>query len=410
MKVRLLVPFSNELVISDLPVFSSLSYTLKYFDERTISFLNKISRSILTDDVLRKLPEIVALGFWMRRSNILRMKGEVTHSINSKRFRLSPVGKVFHICPANVDTMFVYSIVVSLLMGNRNVVRISERVQSDFINRLFTHFSNVMMEKDNMVFNDYVNIITYGHDTALNDSISNLVNARMIWGGDETVRVMRSTGNNPRCRDILFSDRVSAVCLDSKKLISLDDEKMNRFITDFYNDAYTFDQMGCSSPQTVFFVGDESVNRSALRRLIDSLTVTVRIRYAGDIFSISSLKLNRLVDDVLAGIAESHDGNGLVRFVELSGETDPSEIHGCGGGYFYWRSIARIDDLFFLRSTKVQTISHFGLDMNQLNDLFALSYGEAIDRIVPVGKALSFDYLWDGYDLFEQLSRKVYIE
>ena len=32
-----------------------------------------------------------------------------------------------------------------------------------------------------------------------------------------------------------------------------------------------------------------------------------------------------------------------------------------------------------------------------------------IDRVVPIGNALDFNSIWDGYDLVEQFSRKVSI-
>ena len=38
-----------------------------------------------------------------------------------------PRGNVFHLPPANVDTIFVYSWAISALAGNHNVVRISSR-------------------------------------------------------------------------------------------------------------------------------------------------------------------------------------------------------------------------------------------------------------------------------------------
>src|SRR5229473_1854189 len=41
--------------------------------------------------------------------------------------RRFPRGLVFHVPPANVDTIFVYSWALSALAGNRNVVRISPR-------------------------------------------------------------------------------------------------------------------------------------------------------------------------------------------------------------------------------------------------------------------------------------------
>ncbi|MFC6804089.1 acyl-CoA reductase [Deinococcus caeni] len=38
-----------------------------------------------------------------------------------------PRGLVFHVPPANVDTIFIYSWLMSVLAGNRNVIRLSSR-------------------------------------------------------------------------------------------------------------------------------------------------------------------------------------------------------------------------------------------------------------------------------------------
>jgi len=36
--------------------------------------------------------------------------------------------------------------------------------------------------------------------------------------------------------------------------------------------------------------------------------------------------------------------------------------------------------------------------------------GRGIDRIVPLGKALTFNRYWDGYDLLAEMIRHVYVE
>jgi hypothetical protein len=59
---------------------------------------------------------------------------------------------------------------------------------------------------------------------------------------------------------------------------------------------------------------------------------------------------------------------------------------------------------------KVQTLSHWGFADEELLDLNKLSNCEGLDRIVPMGEALNFHYIWDGYNLFEELSRKVFFK
>ncbi len=73
-------------------------------------------------------------------------------------------------------------------------------------------------------------------------------------------------------------------------------------------------------------------------------------------------------------------------------------------GYFYEYNCAKIMDLFGLCNDKrCQTISYIG-DSEMLMPLVRAG-AKGIDRIVPVGKTMDFDLIWDGYDLTERLTR-----
>jgi len=56
-----------------------------------------------------------------------------------------------------------------------------------------------------------------------------------------------------------------------------------------------------------------------------------------------------------------------------------------------------------------QTLTQFGFDSIELEKLVRLLNGRGIDRIVPIGEALRFQHFWDGYDLFQSLSRSIYV-
>lgn len=117
-----------------------------------------------------------------------------------------------------------------------------------------------------------------------------------------------------------------------------------------------------------------------------------------------------MVDDALEGKILNQSGNNLFKLLQLAEIGDSSSLHGCGGGYFYFKDCNEIKDMVALNVPKVQTVSYFGLSQDDKNELMKLAYGEGIDRIVKVGNALNFHYIWDGYNLFQELSRKVYIE
>ena len=97
-------------------------------------------------------------------------------------------------------------------------------------------------------------------------------------------------------------------------------------------------------------------------------------------------KLN-VIDSSSILIREAHPGNGL--FLEL----EKNDLEGVVG------EIREID----------QTISHFGLTKKEITSLIMQVTNRGIDRVVPIGNALDFNSIWDGYDLVEQFSRKVSI-
>ena len=70
----------------------------------------------------KQYPEIVSLAFWFRHAHLKQVLGESKSDISQKN-----VNRIFHIAPANVDTVFMYSLLLSVLCGNKNIVRISQR-------------------------------------------------------------------------------------------------------------------------------------------------------------------------------------------------------------------------------------------------------------------------------------------
>lgn len=403
-------PITDSVNIEALSVLKKSNYFLKPFDVLTKDFLDQLSRKILRDTKMVSRPEMVALGFWLRKAQINRIENEQSTRQSGVSNTLSPLGIVFHVCPANVDTMFMYSLVISLLVGNKNILRISSRLEDPVVLRLFDLLNELMEYEEFCVFKDYINVIKYGHDEEISSFLSRSSNARLIWGGDKTIRTFQEFEKGARTKDIVFADRVSMTIFGSNALLSLDDKEWDNFANLFYNDSYTFDQKGCSSPQTIFFLGDRDSNKDAAHLLQQKMRPYLEMKYENDTASIASLKLNRMVDDSIAGVLESQKGSNLLKIIHLEEGVDYSHLHGCGGGYFYSKHISHIEELKNLSVPKVQTITHYGLNESQFNDLLQLAYGEGIDRIVKLGNALKFDYIWDGYNLIQELSRTVYFE
>ncbi|MEO6831599.1 MAG: acyl-CoA reductase [Chitinophagaceae bacterium] len=410
MQLKLRTPYEAMIEVEDLPAYFPSTSELQFFDPRSVDFLNELSRQILAHSQLRALPEMVALAFYIRRTNILSIIAENTQPNAKAHLIPAAIGTVFHVCPANVDTMFIYSFAISLLAGNKNILRISERMDAPQIELLFGILNKILEDPEFSFLSHYINIISYGHDDAISSYLSLNCQARVIWGGDNTINIFKQFPTQVRTRDLLFSDRISIACIQAATFNQLTKEEQTALSKKLYNDAYTFDQKGCASPQVLYFIGtqpDCERCENALGRMLSKL---VAEQYQTDVSSLASLKLNQAVDDALDNKLLSTSGDNYSFFATLEQGTTLEELHTCGGGYFYIHKVESIADIQTERNNKVQTLAHFGFKEKELEQLKSLAHGQGIDRIVPIGAALDFSYLWDGYNLIDALSKKVFFK
>jgi hypothetical protein len=379
------------------------------FDPLTISFLNRISRILLSDKTYNRIPEIAALGFWLRSANIEAMKKENRHWLDSPHYSVNPLGRVFHVAPSNVDTIFLYSLCISLLMGNSNIVRVSSALTSPIADFIISCINKALSEDEYAVLKEYISIITYGHEESINTFLSANGNCRVIWGGDATVLHFKNIPAPVYSKDILFSNRVSYSLFSASAYISSPADTKQALAHNFFNDAYTFDQLGCSSPKVIFVLGNEDEKTLFVHEFYAHLSRVAKKRYYSQASLLSVQKYNHLVDDVITNkvIYAAHSDNATY-MVETKDETPHFEV--CYGGYFYIKLIEDVNMLRNMVSETAQTLTYFGLEEKELSELNYALYGKRIDRIVSVGQALSFHYIWDGMNLFEELSRKRVIE
>lgn len=56
-------------------------------------------------------------------------------------------------------------------------------------------------------------------------------------------------------------------------------------------------------------------------------------------------------------------------------------------------------------SDKCQTVGYIG-EKEFIRPLLEAGL-DGIDRVVPVGKTMDFDFIWDGYNLFTEMTRLI---
>ncbi|HEX4814846.1 MAG TPA: acyl-CoA reductase, partial [Nonomuraea sp.] len=220
-------------------------------DERVRGFLAAFGRRLLGSAWARRHPELGSLGFFLRPSELAR----TVEALGGEHVRV-PRGLVFHIPPANVDTVFVYSWALSALMGNRNVVRLSPR-SGPVADVIVETLREVLREADPMV-GETQRIVSYDRsDGGATAALSAACDLRVIWGGDDTVREVRRHPLAPHARDLVFPDRSSFAVMRAAAWLCAARAARATVAEGFVNDAYWFDQAACSSPRTVFWVGAE---------------------------------------------------------------------------------------------------------------------------------------------------------
>lgn len=356
----------------------------------------------------RGLPEAQALAFWMRGTGIRRL-ADYFAGLGDDRCVLVPRGTALHIPPANVDTIFMYSWLLSTLAGNRNVVRLSDRAGEQTL-LIVDVLRDLFRTGDHPSVQASTAVVQYGHDQQITDALSAGCDLRVVWGGDATITQIRRSPLPPHAVELTFPDRFSLAVFKAGGYLDLDDGRRDRLAQRFYNDAYQFDQLGCSSPRLLVWVGSHAAVEEASSDLYERLAEVTRERAYEVATSTAIAKLSytrRAAIDWPIGRARSYENRLTVLPLE-----EYADVRGefCGGGIFFQHRVDSLRDLVRHLERRDQTLVQFGFSTTELTDLVRELNGRGIDRVVPVGEALTFHHIWDGHDLLQSFTRRTTID
>ena len=375
---------------------------LSVFDTTILSFIQTLSASLLKDPQSKALPELVALGFWLRRANIKNMMAINSVGINkSSRGINKALGTVLHFTPANVDTMFVYSWVCSLLMGNNNVVRVAS-AKSQTKNVLLELLDRVMSQAEHTDIAKRNAFISYAKESDCSASLCLQADARVIWGGDDSVNAIRALPCKPRCRDISFAGRYSAALINGDALHT--EQQITRLATLLWKDTEPYAQQACSSPRVVFWLGDAGLQQQVFEQ-IDTLAQS------------QELVANQLNNHLVTSQLLQSDGTTAKPLVQnricalpVSCLNEKMLAWHSGSGLFLVYQLDSVEQLTVLVDEKLQTLSYWEVEQDSLLKLVQNPSIQGLDRVVPVGQALDFSPEWDGYNLMNELSRHIVVK
>ena len=373
---------------------------LRLFDDGICEMLEALSAAIRSDKEAKQYPDIVTLGFFCRKGNIQKLKQEY--------FDKDRLGKglSFHIAPSNVPINFMYSLVTGLLAGNPCIVRVSSKefVQTDIICRLL---SEIEVQPE---IGQYIAVIGYEYDKEITDYFSSIVNVRVIWGGDRTIHEIRRSPIRSRCTDIGFADRYSLCVIGAASLLETGDiQDKQKIAHGFYNDTYLFDQNACSSPRLIYWLGNKEDVDKAQHIFWDVVHDYIKEQYKVEpIIATDKLLTAYQVAIDLENVTIVRSGDNLIQRIKFDSLPENLSEYTCPGGSFIEYNSETLEDLVPIITDKYQTLTYIGLDSEWLTD-WIISHGlSGIDRIVPNGKASDFMFTWDGYNVIDMMSRKLF--
>ena len=400
---------SYEALLPGSPTPEALAQTppLPVFAKASIDFAQALSSELLKDRDIKAFPELVALAYWLRKANVERLGRTLAERIGDTIQH--PRGTVFHIAPSNVDTIFVYSWFLSLLTGNRNIIRLPSK-QSPQTDLLVQAVARVLSHPAHTELAQRTLLLRYAINDAITARLSAVCDVRVIWGGDDTIRNVRQVPIPPHAIEVAFANKYSLAAIHIDQWLSQPEAQRQTLAQAFVNDAFAFDQMACSSPRMVVWVGASARLTQAAQDFWQRVEAILAQSddQLDDVDSVNKL----MALDTLAIQSQVRHTPGANNRLTRSWLAEPAlhvDLH-CGAGLFFETHLPDLPALMPLLSRTVQTLSYAGFERETLHQFLSAPGLAGIDRVVPFGQALTFNEAWDGYDLLRTFLRQVTLQ
>jgi hypothetical protein len=371
------------------------------FSQARVDLVARAGAKVLRGRAGTANPAVVHFAFWTRAAALAKLKAEFERGRPTDCLS-RPIGLVFHLPPQNVETVFLYSWVLSYLAGNANIVRLPSELGDDMAKLLQLFIDELAAEGDaSQLF------VRYPSSSPLSAEISALSDGRVVWGGDAKVAAFAEVPLRNGGKSLWFGDRFSFSVMAGAALATLDEAGRRDLAARFHNDVYVFDQMACASPHVVYVVGNRDSHAAPLKAFLAEV-VGVADRNGGQ--PATGHAIRKMVEGFAAvGRGEAVTllwENNLLTAAETPG-TERLELR-VGGGYLQYRFVSDLDAVRPLVRGHDQTLTYFGFDRDALV-AFAARPQPGLTRLVPFGQALDFSFVWDSYDIPRELTRLIQV-
>ena len=390
---------------ANVNIYSSFLNQLpsKPFSDDTIDYLIALSKELSNDSRTKEYPDVATFSFYCRKANLFKLKNE----FNDKQLIKLGRGILFHIAPSNVPINFAFSMVMGLLSGNCNIIKVPS-ANFEQVNIIIDAINSLAENSNYLSVSKKIILVKYDSDDIATKQFSLDCDIRVIWGGDETIQKVRKNDLKPRAYDITFADRYSLCAINADEYIKLNN--YNKIANNFYNDTYLFDQNACTSPHLILWLGSENNIVDSKKIFWESLYEIVKNKY--DMHPLSAVnKLTTSYEQAIRmdGVKVETQKDNLIFKVSLEKLHEDIDSFRCDSGYFTEYNASTLNDLSKIINSRYQTLSYYGFDKDKLSSLIKTLKPFGIDRVVPFGRTMDFSLIWDGYNIIESMSRNIQI-
>lgn len=188
----------------------------------------------------------------------------------------------------------------------------------------------------------------------------------------------------------------------------LDIENKSRVAEDFYNDTFFSDQNACTSPRIIVWTGKSIEEAKAVFWNEEHKVVEQKYTFQA-VQGVDKLTKSYLIAAVEPGVKVERRPDNLIVRVRVPKITESLTHYLDNSGYFYeYNCEDMLDMLPLCNDKRCQTIAYIG-NHNAVIPLLQAGI-KGIDRVVPMGKTMDFDLIWDGYDLPSLLTRTIILD
>jgi hypothetical protein len=306
------------------------------------------------------------------------------------------VGIVVHYGPGNLPINSIYSWVTGFICGNVNIVRSSTKTTNQQL-EIINLVSNLCLKNS---FLDIFTLLKESYEYA--NLTSKYSQARVIWGSDSTVNMIRKLDCNPKCRDIIFSDRKSAAIFNFDLIDQYNEKRKKYFSAALANDLLYANSQPCTSPSVLFLISEKNNKNNLLAKMKTFLIQAEALANKKEDWNLLSFSSQI---EHLQNYALNEDQplfldikNARSKLAFVSSPTLQKRLFRT----FEIIVVKHFDDLSQELLNKFNIFVYDGITQDQK---YLLSSNSNCTKVVPVGNAHQFNLIWDGIDTVRSLIR-----